>query len=120
MTTIYGPDFIALNVPDLDRAAAFYSDVVGLERAPQSPPGAVVFQTAPVPFAVRLPQGPLGDAPLGQGVALWFRCESAPALYEQLKARGVELLGEPTPSPFGLTFRFKDLDGYVITMHDKA
>jgi len=120
MTTIHGPDFLALQVPDLDRAAAFYSEVVGLQRAPQSPPGAVLFQTSPVPFAVRVAQGPLGDAPLGHGVALWFRCDSAPELYARLKAHGVELLDEPAPGPFGMTFRFKDLDGYIITMHDKA
>jgi len=32
----------------------------------------------------------------------------------------VVFLDEPTPGPFGSTFRFRDLDGYVITVHDKA
>ncbi len=26
----------------------------------------------------------------------------------------------PEPGPFGLTFTFLDLDGYTITVHDKA
>ena len=50
-----GPDFVALQVHDLDQSARFYTEQLGLRRAPQSPPGAVVFQTAPIPFAVRRP-----------------------------------------------------------------
>ena len=38
-----GPDFISLQVRDLDTAAAFYEERLGLPRAPASPPGAVVF-----------------------------------------------------------------------------
>ena len=36
--TVTGPDFIALQVRDLDSAAAFYEDRLGLRRAPASPP----------------------------------------------------------------------------------
>ena len=53
--TAIGPDFISLQVRDLGRAAAFYETRLGLHRAPASPPGAVVFTTSPVPFAVREP-----------------------------------------------------------------
>ena len=53
--TVTGPDFIALQVRDLERAADFYSTRLGLRRAPASPPGAVVFATEPVSFAVREP-----------------------------------------------------------------
>ena len=34
--TVTGPDFIALQVRDLDRAAAFYETHLGLRRAPVS------------------------------------------------------------------------------------
>jgi catechol 2,3-dioxygenase-like lactoylglutathione lyase family enzyme len=54
--TITGPDFIALQVRDVEAAAAFYETRLGLPRARVSPPGAVVFATVPVPFAVRTPQ----------------------------------------------------------------
>ena len=43
--TVTGPDFIALQVLDLDRAATFYETHLGLRRAPVSPPHAVVFDT---------------------------------------------------------------------------
>ena len=47
-----GPDFISLQVRDLDTAAAFYEERLGLRRAPASPPGAAVFASEPIPFAV--------------------------------------------------------------------
>src|SRR5690606_40719149 len=43
--TVTGPDFLALQVRDLEASAAFYETHLGLTRAPASPPGAVVFQT---------------------------------------------------------------------------
>ncbi len=53
--TVTGPDFIALQVSDLERSAEFYENALGLRRAPASPPGAVLFATTPIPFAVREP-----------------------------------------------------------------
>jgi len=120
MASVKGPDFIALQVPDVEKSARFYSEVLGLERAPKSPPDAVLFLTSPIPFAVRKPQHPLGDSPLGHGAALWFLCDNSMELHARLKAAKVTLLDEPTPGPFGMTFHFQDPDGYVITIHDKA
>ncbi len=119
--TITGPDFIALQVRDLDKAAAFYEDVVGLTRAPFSPPHAVVFDTQPT-FAVReaAPGVDLEAGPLGLGVALWVHDPEAVALHAQLAAAGATIVQEPFDGPFGTTFVFQDLDGYAITVHDKA
>lgn len=54
---VTGPDFIALQLPDLERAASFYETHLGLHRAPQSPPGAVVFppRRSPLPSASHYP-----------------------------------------------------------------
>ena len=49
---VTGPDFISLQVRDLDRSAAFYEQYLGLVRNPAGPPHAVVFDTKPVAFAV--------------------------------------------------------------------
>ncbi|WP_086660940.1 VOC family protein [Lentzea kentuckyensis] len=120
--TVTGPDFIALQVRDLDRAATFYEDRLGLRRVPASPPGAVVFATAPVPFAVRepLPGTDLDavDRP-GVGVALWLHADDAQALHDSLDAAGVPIVAPPFDSPFGRTFTFADPDGYAVTVHDK-
>ena len=69
--SLAGPDFLAFVVDDLDAASRFWRDVAGLNLAPQSPPGAQVFLTRPVPFAVRVPRP--GEVPgSGQRVAVWF------------------------------------------------
>lgn len=122
MHSLTGPDFIALMVRDLERAAAFYEQQLGLRRAPGAPPGAVVFATEPIPLAVRLPL-PGTDLDAGRpglGVALWMRTDDAQALHDQLAAQDVPILTDPFDSPFGRTFTFTDPDGYAVTVHDHA
>ena len=118
--TVTGPSFLALQVRDVEAAAAFYESRLGLVRAPQSPPGAVVFTTSPVPFAVRnpLPGTDLDSGRPGLGVALWMASNDTQGLHDRLAADGVEIVTLPFPGPFGLTFACRDLDGYVVTLHD--
>ncbi|PZS36512.1 MAG: glyoxalase [Pseudonocardiales bacterium] len=122
--TVTGPTFIALQVRDLERAAAFYETRLGLTRAPVTPPGAVVFDTQPASFAVREPlPGVDLDAARpnpGIGVALWLHADDAQAVHNRLAADGVPITVAPFDSPFGRTFTFTDLDGYAITIHDQA
>ena len=118
-----GPDFISLQVRDLDIAAAFYEQRLGLPRAPASPPGAVVFATEPTAFAVRelLPATDLDTGQPGLGVAVWVKVDSAQALHDQLAAQGrVLITTAPFDGPFGRTFAVSDPDGYMITIHDGA
>lgn len=115
----FGPEFIALQVRDVAASAGFYARQLGLVPACQSPPGAVVFATDPVPFAVREPLVNLDLVDrLGWGIALWLHCDNADALCEQLRAGGIPIVAEPTDSPFGRTSTFADPDGYRIVMHD--
>jgi predicted enzyme related to lactoylglutathione lyase len=117
-----GPDFISLQVRDLDTAAAFYEERLGLRRAPASPPGAVVFASQPIPFAVRelLPATDLDAGQPGLGIAVWVKVDSAQALHNQLTGHGVTIETPPFDGPFGRTFAVSDPDGYVITIHDGA
>jgi predicted enzyme related to lactoylglutathione lyase len=119
--SVTGPDFIALQVRDLDRAATFYENVVGLTRAPFSPPHAVVFDTQPT-FAVREPAPgvDLEAGPVALGVALWLHDPDAVALHATLVASGTTIVHAPFDGPFGTTFVFQDLDGYAVTVHDRA
>lgn len=123
MASVTGPDFLALQVRDLAASADFYQRRLGLRRAPSSPPGAVVFTTQPVPFAVRDPlPGVDHDASErpGIGVALWLCADDAQALHDGLVAADVTIATEPFDSPFGRTSVFVDPDGYQITVHDGA
>lgn len=119
--TITGPDFLALQVRDLERAAEFYEATVGLTRAAVSPPHAVVFDTRPA-FAVREPAPgvDLEAGPLGLGVAIWMHDPEAAALHAALASAGVTILQEPFDGPFGTTFVFRDPDGYAVTVHERT
>lgn len=121
--TVIGPDFIALQVRDLEASASFYEQVLGLRRAEASPPGAVVFATSPIPFAVREPLPGLDldavERP-GAGVALWLRAEDVRAARAALESAGRPILRDLAPSPFGLTLTFADPDGYAVTLHDQG
>jgi len=78
MAHITGPQFIALQVEDLEAAKRFYTEQLGLLPTEQGPEHAVVFQTSPIPFAIRTPSVDLaGSTWLGLGVALWLGCEQA-------------------------------------------
>ena len=118
--TMTGPDFLSLQVHDLEKAADFYESIVGLTRSAVSPPHAVVFDTTPIAFAVRDLVGEEIDAgAAGLGVALWFHDPEGRALHTALVAAGVTIAQEPIDGPFGFTFTFRDLDGYAITVHDR-
>lgn len=121
---VTGPDFIALQVRDVEAAASFYEQRLGLRRAPSAPPGAVVFATRPIAFAVRTPlPGTDLDAVRprpGAGVALWLAADDAQAVHDDLVAAGVPVLAAPSDTPFGRSFTFLDLDGYAVTVHDGA
>lgn len=118
--TIDGPDFVALQVRDLEAAAAFCEQHLGLRRAAVSPPHAVVFDTEPTPFAVRevLPDVDLAETSRpGLGVVMWFRTSDAHQLHAQLTAAGIKILSPVVDSPFGPKFDFEGPEGYTLTAH---
>jgi catechol 2,3-dioxygenase-like lactoylglutathione lyase family enzyme len=120
---VTGPDFISLQVRDLEASQAFYETHLGLERSPAGPPHAVVFTTTPIAFALRdlLPDTDLSgvDQP-GIGAAIWLHASGVQEIHDGLVAAGHTIVSAPAQGPFGLTFTFADPDGYRITLHDRA
>ena len=113
-----GPDFVALQVRDLQASANFYQNILGFLREEKSPPEAVLFKTSPIPIALRNPFRPLPPAgPLGLGLALWIACDDADELHRNISDRGGTVVGAPADGPFGRFFALKDPDGYVLTFH---
>ncbi|CAM3078615.1 Glyoxalase-like domain protein [Arthrobacter ulcerisalmonis] len=120
---VTGPDFISLQAHNLAASQAFYEKYLGLVRSPQGPPHAVVFQTAPIAFALR-------DVVLGTdldsvsqpgiGSAIWLHATDVQAIHDALAADGHIITSAPVDGPFGRTFTFADPDGYHITLHDRA
>lgn len=121
--SVIGPDFISLQVNNLESSAAFYQNVLGLVRSQAGPPHAVVFDTKPIAFALRdlMPGVELasGTQP-GLGVALWLYAPDAQEIHDELVTAGVKITSAPIDGPFGRTFTFADPDGYLITLHSKA
>ncbi len=121
--TVHGPSFIALQVRDIDAAAAFYEQRLGLTRDPAGPPHAVVFATRPIAFALRDPLPGVDltavDRP-GTGVVIWLAADDAEGLHADLADAGVEIVTPPADSPFGRMFTFRDPEGYAVTVHDAA
>ena len=116
-----GPDFISLQVRDLDTSQAFYERYLGLVRSPAGPPHAVVFDTAPIAFALRDPlpgTDPASATRPGTGVALWLKASDVQAIHDDLVAAGHTIVSAPVDGPFGRTFTFADPDGYHVTLHD--
>lgn len=120
---VTGPDFISLQVRDLAASHAFYEKYLGLRRSPAGPPHAVVFDTAPIAFALRdlAPGTDLdGIAQPGVGVALWLHGTEVQQMHDALVADGHRIVMGPIDGPFGRTFTFADPDGYHVTLHDRA
>jgi predicted enzyme related to lactoylglutathione lyase len=120
---VTGPDFISLQVTDLDASQAFYEHHLGLVRAPAGPPHAVVFTTAPIAFALRevVPGTDIaGTAQPGIGAAVWLHATGVQGIHDGLVAAGVPIVTAPFDGPFGRTFAFADPDGYHVTLHDEA
>lgn len=118
MTQPMGPDFIALQVRDLTASRTFYVEIFGFDVSDHCPPGAVIFKTAPIPLALRVPLHPLPETgPLGVGMALWIACADADVLHDLIVKRGGTILAAPADGPFGRFFVAADPDGYALTFH---
>ena len=120
---VIGPDFISLQVRDLDASREFYEEYLGLVRSPAGPPHAVVFETTPIAFALRdiVPGTDLASvAQPGIGAAIWLRATDVQNIHDALVADGHTIVATPIDGPFGRTFTFADPDGYHITLHDRA
>lgn len=118
-----GPDFLSLQVHDLTASQAFYERYLGLVRSPAGPPHAVVFDTAPIAFALRdIVEGTDIDAGPhpGIGSAIWLHATDVQEIHDALAADGHTIVAAPVDGPFGRTFTFADPDGYRITLHDRV
>ncbi|WP_430868864.1 VOC family protein [Demequina aurantiaca] len=120
---VTGPDFISLQVLDLDASQAFYENYLGLVRSQAGPPHAVVFETKPIAFALRSVIEGTDLASVSQpgiGVAIWLHATEVQAIHDALVADGHGIVAAPIDGPFGRTFTFADPNGYHVTLHDRG
>jgi methylmalonyl-CoA/ethylmalonyl-CoA epimerase len=83
---------ISVTVSDLDRAVAFYRDVLGLKLLFTAPPGLAFFACGNVRLMLSRPEGPDGER---FGAALYFKVPDIELARTVLVGRGVAFEAEP-------------------------
>ena len=83
---------IAINVHDVQRAVAFYRDVLGLRFLFQAGEKMAFFDCGGTRLMLSLPETPEYDHP---GSVLYYQVEDIGGTYEALRARGARFEGEP-------------------------
>ena len=114
---------LTLRVADVARSIEFYRDMLGfaveIDKAPQF---AMIRVGGPTGGTIGLLVHDGGD-PLGSksttprqraGIHVELTTDRLDALYEQLKARGVEFFEPPHEEPWERSMRVHDPDGYTI------
>ena len=111
--------FVSLQVSDLEASRRFYTDVLGFQPTPASPPDACLFVTqSGALFALRTPLVDLqATSHLGWGVSLWFGVPELAAFLERLEGK-VRLIRGLQATPFGQTAIIADPDGYQLTLQE--
>jgi catechol 2,3-dioxygenase-like lactoylglutathione lyase family enzyme len=106
---------VRIFVDDLDRAAGFYEDVVGLTRSTTAPT-AILFEDAPSIVIEAADDEARREGLLGRFTGVAFETSDAAALFVDLKARGIPLHGAPERQDWGGILLFaQDPSGNIIT-----
>jgi methylmalonyl-CoA/ethylmalonyl-CoA epimerase len=82
---------IAVPVTDIEKAVAFYRDVLGMRFLFQAPPGLGFFDCGGVRLMLDAPAA----ANAGQGSVIYYQVPDLQAAFETLSARGVVFEAKP-------------------------
>ena len=107
-------DFVSIPTRDIDRAVAFYRDVIGL---PQNPHAETEFEAGNVTLAIWKPENlGLEFADNGQGdIAL--RVPDVAVARSELESRGIEFVRETLDTGVCHMAFFADPDGNSLMLH---
>jgi methylmalonyl-CoA/ethylmalonyl-CoA epimerase len=83
---------IGIHVENLDRAVAFYRDVLGLRLLFQAPPGLAFFDCGGVRLMLSAPEGNEHDHPAS---IIYYVVDDLPAAWAGLIERGAQAVSEP-------------------------
>ena len=101
---------IAINAHDVERAAAFYQDTLGLKLLFRAGPGLVFFDCGGVRLMLTRPEKPEFDHPSS---ILYFAVPDIQAAYAAMKEKGVKFEDEPH-----MIARMPDHDLWMVFFYD--
>ena len=107
---VQGVGQIRVNVTDVGRAVAFYRDVLGLPLLFEVPEQQMAFLDC---GGVRLYLGVPAPGEQSQTTLVYYRVESLDAMYEELRATGVEFEHEPHT-----VYRLESVEGRMAFLRD--
>src|SRR3954469_15970927 len=121
MTTIVtGVDFVSLPTQDLERAAAFYGETLGLHRSVYMPErNFAEFETGTVTLSIVNPERMgIGECkPNANHLSL--HVEDVPAARAELESRGVQFHGDIIDTGVCHMAIFADPDGNALMLHHR-
>jgi methylmalonyl-CoA/ethylmalonyl-CoA epimerase len=101
---------IAINAHDVERAAAFYQDMLGLKLLFKAGPGLAFFDCGGVRLMLTRPERPEFDHPSS---ILYFAVPDIQAAHARMKEKGVNFEDEPH-----VIARMPDHDLWMTFFHD--
>jgi methylmalonyl-CoA/ethylmalonyl-CoA epimerase len=101
---------IAVRVHELDRAVAFYRDVLGLQFLFRAPPGLAFFLCGGVRLMLSRPESPAQDHP---GSVIYYLVDDLAAAWTAVTGRGAAAVSEPH-----LIAKLPDHDLWMAFLHD--
>jgi predicted enzyme related to lactoylglutathione lyase len=119
-TIVTGVDFVSVPTQDLERAAAFYGETLGLRRSVYKPErNFAEFETGDVTLSVVDPQKMgIGEfKPNANHLAL--QVQDVAAARTQLEGRGVSFMGDTFDTGVCHMAFFADPDGNMLMLHHR-
>lgn len=109
---------IFVNVKDLERAIAFYRDVLGMRFLFTAPPGMAFFACGDVRIMMGIADRPEINHPAS---VIYYKVDDIEKVYEVFNARGVEFIVKPhlvAPMPtYDLWLAdFRDSEGNILAL----
>jgi predicted enzyme related to lactoylglutathione lyase len=120
---VTGVDFVSVPTQDLDRAADFYENVVGLKPGPRwgrpgQPAVGCEFETGTVTIALIVSEA-VGTEFSSHAVPIALHVDDVAAARAELESRGVTFLGDTIDSGVCHQALFRDPDGNVLDLHHR-
>ena len=121
--TVSGVDFVSVPTEDLDRAADFYENVVGLTPGPRwqrpgHPAMGAEFETGTVTIALIVCEA-VGIEFSPHRVPIALHVDDVAIARAKLESRGVTFTGEIIDSGVCYQALFRDPDGNVLDLHHR-